>query len=183
MKKAKIFFLLIMFTLFSSVSNGSYKKLAYDFSFNDLDGTEIKLSEFKNNVLLITNVASKCGFTSQYEDLQTIWEKYQEKGLVVIGVPSSSFNQEFQTNEEVKNFCEAKFGISFPMTQKVEVKGDNAHPFFKWANENYGKKAIPKWNFHKIIVSKDGKIFDTFSSMTNPTSKKFLKSIEEALRK
>ena len=84
MKKTKIFFLLIMFTLFSTVSNGAYKKLAYDFSFSDLDGTKMNLSEFKNNVLLVTNVASKCGFTSQYEDLQTIWEKYQ-KGLVVIG--------------------------------------------------------------------------------------------------
>ena len=91
--------------------------------------------------------------------------------------------QEPGSNEEVKNFCEAKFGISFPMTQKAEVKGENAHPFFKWANENYGSKAIPKWNFHKIIVGKDGKVFNTFSSMTKPTSKKFVKSIEEALGK
>ena len=96
-------------------------------------------------------------------------------------MPSNSFNQEPGSNQEVKNFCEAKFGISFPMTSKVEVKGQNAHPFFKWANDNYGNKAVPKWNFHKIIISKDGKVFDTFSSMTNPTSKKFTKSIEEAL--
>jgi len=183
MKKIKIFFILIMFTFFSTSLNGSYKKLAYDFSFNDLDGTEMKLSQFKNKVLLITNVASKCGFTSQYEDLQTIWKKYQKDGLIVIGVPSNSFNQEPGSNQEVKSFCEAKFGISFPMTQKVEVKGENAHPFFKWANENYGKKAIPKWNFHKIIVTKDGKVFNTFSSITKPTSKKFVKSIEEALKK
>ena len=146
MKKAKIFFLLIMFTLFSSVSNGSYKKLAYDFSFNDLDGTEIKLSEFKNNVLLITNVASKCGFTSQYEDLQTIWKKYQKDGLIVIGVPSNSFNQEPGTNQEVKNFCEAKFGISFPMTQRVDVKGKNAHPFYTWANENIMQNVVAMMN-------------------------------------
>tara|TARA_B100000700_G_scaffold330580_1_gene457565 strand:- start:1521 stop:2039 length:519 start_codon:yes stop_codon:yes gene_type:complete len=172
-----------MFSFFTSNTNGSYKKLAYDFSFDDLDGTEMKLSEFKNNVLLITNVASKCGFTSQYEDLQTIWEKYENKGLIVIGVPSNSFNQEPGSNIEVKNFCEAKFGISFPMTQKVDVRGKNAHPFFKWANENYGKKAIPKWNFHKIIISKDGKVFNTFSSMTRPSSNKFVKSIEEALAK
>tara|TARA_B100002051_G_scaffold227821_1_gene224109 strand:+ start:360 stop:911 length:552 start_codon:yes stop_codon:yes gene_type:complete len=181
MNKIKIIILLVMFSLFSSVTNGAYKKLAYDFSFDDLDGSKIKLSEFKNNVLLITNVASRCGFTSQYEDLQKIWEKYQKDGLVVIGVPSNSFNQEPGSNEEVKNFCEAKFGISFPMTQKVEVKGKNAHPFFKWANENYGTKAIPKWNFHKIIISKDGKVFETFSSMTNPTSNKFVKTIEKAL--
>ena len=183
MNITKIFLLLIMFSFFTSNTNGSYKKLAYDFSFTDLDGTEMKLSEFKNNVLLITNVASKCGFTSQYEDLQSIWEKYENKGLIVIGIPSNSFNQEPGSNIEVKNFCEAKFGISFPMTQKVEVRGKNAHPFFKWANENYGKKAIPKWNFHKIIISKDGKVFNTFSSMTRPSSNKFVKSIEEALEK
>ena len=133
--------------------------------------------------MLITNVASMCGFTSQYEGLQTIWDKYQKDGLTVIGVPSNSFNQEPGSNQEVKNFCESKFGISFPMTQKVEVKGENAHPFFKWANKNYGKKAIPKWNFHKIIISKDGKVFNTFSSITSPTSKKFILSIEEALKR
>ena len=170
-----------MFSLFTSASNSSYKKLAYEFSFKDLDGSKLELSEFKNNVIIVTNVASKCGFTSQYEDLQFVWEKYQKKGLIVIGVPSNSFNQELSSNEEVKNFCEAKFGISFPMTEKVEVKGDNAHPFYKWASNNYGKKAIPKWNFHKIIIDKNGKVYDTFASITNPTSKKFIKSIEKAL--
>tara|TARA_B100000959_G_scaffold280521_1_gene342507 strand:+ start:476 stop:1021 length:546 start_codon:yes stop_codon:yes gene_type:complete len=179
----KIIFFLIMFSLFSTNSNSSYKKLAYEFSFKDLDGSPIKLSEFKNSVLLVTNVASKCGFTSQYEDLQTLWKQYQKKGLVVIGVPSNSFNQELDSNKEVKNFCEAKFGISFPMMQIVEVKGDNAHPFYVWAKENHGKAAIPKWNFHKIIIGKDGKVFKTFSSMTNPTSKKFIDSIEIALKK
>ncbi len=179
----KIFLLIFMITLFSTNSFSTYKKLAYDFSFKDLDGSSIKLSEFKNNVLLITNVASKCGFTSQYEDLQSLWERYEKKGLIVIGIPSNSFNQELDSNKEVKNFCEAKFGISFPMTQIADVKGESAHPFYKWAKENYGKKAIPKWNFHKIIIGKDGKIFDTFSSMTNPASKKFVNSIEAALIK
>tara|TARA_Y100000817_G_C16815562_1_gene526359 strand:+ start:330 stop:881 length:552 start_codon:yes stop_codon:yes gene_type:complete len=181
MNKIKTIFLLIMISLFTTSVKGSYNKLAYDFSFNDLDGSKINLSEFKENVLLITNVASKCGFTSQYEDLQILWEKYQSKGLIVIGVPSNSFNQEPGTNAEVKNFCEAKFGISFPMTQKEEVKGENAHPFYQWAQDNYGKGAVPKWNFHKIIIGKDGKIIDTFSSMTKPTSNKIVKIIEKAL--
>ena len=171
-----------MFSFFLTNSNSTYEKLAYDFSFKDLDGSELNLKEFKNKVLVVTNVASRCGFTSQYEDLQTIWESYQDKGLVVIGVPSNSFNQEPGSNDEVKNFCEAKFGISFPMTQKVEVKGENAHPFYKWANENFGKDAIPKWNFHKIVIGKNGKVFDTFASMTKPTSKKFIKSIEQAVK-
>ena len=172
-----------MLSFFSTNVNSSYKKLAYDFSFKDLDGSPVKLSDYKNNVLLITNVASRCGFTSQYEDLQILWEKYEKKGLVVIGVPSNSFNQELSSNKEVKNFCEAKFGISFPMMQIVEVKGNNAHPFYIWAKENHGKAAIPKWNFHKIIISKDGKVFDTFTSITTPTSKKLINSIELALKK
>ena len=172
-----------MLSFFSTNVNSSYKKLAYDFSFKDLDGSSVKLSDYKNNVLLITNVASRCGFTSQYEDLQILWEKYEKKGLVVIGVPSNSFNQELSSNKEVKNFCEAKFGISFPMMQIVEVKGNNAHPFYIWAKENHGKAAIPKWNFHKIIISKDGKVFDTFTSITTPTSKKLINSIELALKK
>jgi len=179
----KIIFFLIMFSFFATNVKSSYKKLAYDFSFKDLDGSTIKLSDFKNNVLVVINVASRCGFTSQYEDLQVLWEKYQRKGLVVIGVPSNSFNQELDSNKEVKNFCESKFGISFPMMEIVEVKGNNAHPFYIWAKENHGKSAIPKWNFHKIIVGKDGKIYDTFSSVTNPTSKKFINSIESALKK
>ena len=179
MKKLLIIF--IMFSIFSSNTNASYKKLAYDFNFKDLDGSELKLSEFKNKVLVVTNVASYCGFTSQYEDLQEVWEKYQKKGVVVIGVPSNSFNQEKDTNKEIKNFCEAKFGISFPMTEKVEVKGDKAHDFYKWAKSNYGKASVPKWNFHKIIIGKNGKVFDTFGSMTKPTSSKFINSLEKAL--
>ena len=100
----------------------------------------------------------------------------------MIGVPSNDFgNQEPGDNNEIKKFCEAKFGITFPMTEKVIVKGDNAHPFFIWAKKNYGKNAVPKWNFHKIIIGKDGKIYDTFASITKPTSKKFIKAIENAL--
>tara|TARA_Y100001970_G_scaffold291633_1_gene429532 strand:- start:7648 stop:8193 length:546 start_codon:yes stop_codon:yes gene_type:complete len=181
MKKLILF--VIMLSFFTSSSNSSYKKLAYDFSFKDLDGTEFKLSEYKEKVLIVTNVASYCGFTSQYEDLQTVWEKYEKRGVIVIGVPSNSFNQEKSTNKEIKNFCEAKFGISFPMTEKVEVKGDNAHDFYKWAKDNYGKASVPKWNFHKIIIGKDGKVFDTFTSITRPTSSKFIKTIEIALNK
>ena len=183
MFKSKLILLVIMISFFSSKLNASYEKLAFDFSFKDLDGSEMKLADFKNKVMVVTNVASYCGFTSQYEDLQEIWEKYQSKGVVVIGVPSNSFNQEMETNKEIKNFCEAKFGISFPMTEKVKVKGSEAHEFYKWANKNHGKSAVPKWNFHKIIIGKDGKIFDTFSSMTKPTSNKFVKVIEEAINK
>ena len=118
--KTLIFFLII--TIMGTSVNADNSKLAYDFEFKDLDGSTIKLSEYKNKVIVIINVASQCGFTNQYEDMQKIWEKYQSKGIVILGVPSNDFGkQEPGSNEEIKNFCEAKFGISFPMTEKVMV--------------------------------------------------------------
>ena len=171
-----------MITFFSEKSVADYEKLAYDFKFKDLDGTTLDLSEYKSKIIIVVNVASQCGFTNQYEDMQKIWEKYQERGMVMLGIPSNDFgNQEPGNNKEIKNFCEAKFGISFPMTEKVSVKGSNAHPFYIWAKKNYGKSAIPKWNFHKIIIDKNGKIFETFSSITNPSSKRFIKVLEKLI--
>ena len=180
--KIKLFLLIIFMSLFSSNVLSNYNELAYDFNFKDLDGTDLNLSEYKGKVIIVVNVASKCGFTKQYEDMQKVWEKYQSKGIIMLGVPSNDFgNQEPGDSTEIKNFCEAKFGISFPMTEKVVVKGDKAHPFFKWAEENYGKSAVPKWNFHKILINRDGKIAETFSSITNPSSKKFTNAIEKLL--
>jgi len=170
-------------TLLTTAASGNYDKLAYDFNFNDLDGSALNLSEFKNKVIVIINVASQCGFTNQYEDLQNIWEKYQKSGLIIIGIPSNDFgSQEPGNNKEIKNFCEAKFGITFPMTEKVKVKGKDAHPFYKWAKDNHGKSAVPKWNFHKIIINKNGKIVETFSSITRPSSKKFTIFLEKLLK-
>ena len=166
-------------SFFTTGVSGDYSKLAYDFNFNDLDGSLLKLSEYKNKVIVVINVASQCGFTKQYEDMQKVWEKYKSKGVVVLGIPSNDFGkQEPGSNQEIKSFCESKFGISFPMTEKVSVKGPTAHPFYIWARENHGKSAIPKWNFHKIIINKDGKVAETFSSITNPSSKKFIKALE-----
>ena len=171
-----------MFPFSGNAASADYEKLAYDFNFNDIDGSALKLSEFRGKVIVVVNVASQCGFTNQYEDMQQVWEKYQEKGIVIIGVPSNDFGeQEPGSNKEIKNFCEAKFGISFPMTEKVSVKGSEAHPFYIWARDNHGKSAIPRWNFHKIIINKDGKVADTFSSMTSPSSKKFIKIIEKLI--
>ena len=108
-------------------------------------------------------------------------DQYKEKGLIVIGVPSNSFNQEKDDNADVKEFCEVNFNINFPLTVITEVKGKNAHELFKWASENHGKSAEPKWNFHKILVNKEGKIEDTFASFTKPMSKKITKAIEKIL--
>jgi len=182
LKQIKVIILIIMISFFTNKVTANYEKLAYDFKFNDLDGSPLKLSEYKGKIIIAVNVASQCGFTSQYEDMQNIWEKYKSKGIVMLGIPSNDFGkQEPGTSKEIKNFCEAKFGITFPMTEKVTVKGTEAHPFYIWARENHGKTAIPKWNFHKIIIGKDGKVAEAFSSMTNPSSKKFINKIEELI--
>ena len=180
--KIKYFLLIMIMSFFSTNATAKYDKLAYDFNFNDLDGTPLDLKEYKDKVIVVINVASQCGFTNQYEDMQKVWKKYQVKGVIMLGIPSNDFGrQEPGSNKEIKNFCEAKFGITFPMTEKVSVKGENAHPFYLWAKTNHGKSAIPKWNFHKIIIGKDGKIVDTFASITNPSSKKFITALEKAL--
>ena len=182
LKTIKVIILLTMISFIGNKLSADYEKLAYDFQFNDLDGSSLSLSDYKDKVIIVVNVASQCGFTKQYEDMQNIWEKYQSKGIVMLGIPSNDFgDQEPGSSKDIKNFCEAKFGITFPMTEKISVKGEKAHPFYKWAKENYGKSAIPKWNFHKIVIGKDGKIFDTFASITNPSSKRFIKAIEKAL--
>ena len=183
--KIKIFILIIMISFIGSKNNvhADDDKLAYDFAFKDLDGGPLKLADFKNKIIVVVNVASQCGFTNQYEDMQKIWESYQVRNIIILGVPSNDFGQqEPGTNKEIKNFCEAKFGITFPMTEKASVIGTNAHPFYLWAKKNYGNSAIPKWNFHKIIIDKDGKVAETFSSVTNPSSKKFIRTLENLIK-
>ena len=170
-----------MFGLFSKVS-ANYTKLAYDFEFNDIEGNIIKLSDYKNKVIVVVNVASRCGFTNQYNGLQKLWVDYKDKDVVVLGVPTNDFKQEPGSNNEIRKFCETNFNINFPMTEKVSVIGEKSHPFYKWAKNNHGKNAIPKWNFHKIIIGKDGKVADTFASITKPSSNKFIKFIEKKIK-
>ena len=169
-----------MFGLFSMGSK-TYSEIAYNFKFNGIDGKQINLTDYENKVLVVVNVASRCGFTPQYSDLQKVWEDYKDKDVIIIGVPTNNFKQEPGSNKEIKDFCETNFNINFPMTEKIDVIGKNAHPFFKWARENYGNGAIPKWNFHKIIIGKDGKVANTFSSITRPSSEKFRKAIEKLI--
>ena len=159
----------------------NYDKVLYDFKIESITWEVIDLNEFQNKVVLITNTASYCGFTKQYSDLQKLWQKYKEEGLIVLGVPSNSFNQEKSNEKDVKDFCEVNFNINFPMTKITEVKGEDAHEIFKWAKKNYGKSAVPKWNFHKILINKKGKIEDTFASFTNPMSNKVTSKIESLL--
>ena len=170
-----------MFSFFTKTS-ANYENLAYDFEFKNIDGKIVKLSNFKDKLIVVVNVASRCGYTPQYEGLQALWSNYKDKGLIVIGVPTNNFKQEPGNNKEIKDFCETNFGIDFILTEKTSVIGANAHPFYKWARNNHGISAIPKWNFHKIVIGKNGKVIDTFASFTKPTSKKFISLIEEEIK-
>ena len=170
-----------MFSFFSK-NLSAYEKLAYDFSFINIEEGLINLKDYKGKTLIIVNVASRCGFTNQYDDLQRLWSNYKNKGVVVIGIPSNNFKQEPGSNKEIRKFCESTFGVDFPVAEKTNIIGKNAHPFFKWAKKNYGIAAVPKWNFHKIIINKNGKISNTFTSITKPYSKKFINFIEKEIK-
>ena len=166
---------------FKNSSAGNYEKVFYDFKIESISGEIINFDKYRNKVVLIVNTASYCGFTKQYSELQGLWDQYKSKGLIVLGVPSNSFNQEKKNDEDVKKFCEVNFNISFPLSSITEVKGRNAHELFKWAADNYGKSAIPKWNFHKILINKEGKVENTYSSFTKPLSNKIITKIESIL--
>ena len=181
MRKLILLGITLTMIFFKNFAMANYEKNFFDHSIKSIDDKIINLNEYKNKAVLLVNVASYCGFTKQYGDLQKLWDKYKDKGLIVLGVPSNSFNQEKDKNDEVKKFCEVNFGINFPMTSILEVKGDNAHEIYKWAKRNHGKSAVPKWNFHKILIDKNGKIFDTYASFTKPMSKKIINAVEKIL--
>ena len=166
---------------FNNYSKAEYEKIFYDFKINSISGDKIDLKDFKGKPVLIVNTASYCGFTKQYNDMQDLWEKYKDRGLIVLGIPSNSFNQEKTNNNDVEEFCEVNFNINFPLSEITDVKGDNAHEIYKWAKANYGKSAVPKWNFYKILINKEGKIENTYASLTSPTSSKITKKIESLL--
>ena len=163
-----------------SMSNNS--QIFYDLNIKSINGDELNIDEMNGKTILLVNVASNCGFTKQYNELQKLYDDYKDKGLIVIGVPSNQFGgQEPGAESEIKDFCETNFNITFPITSKYDVKGSNAHPIYLWAKETYGKSAVPKWNFHKILINKEGKIEDTYLSFTNPLSNKITKKIEQIL--
>ncbi len=167
-----------MFSLFGKVE-AKYEKLFFDLNIKSITGEDLNLNQYRDKTILLVNVASKCGFTKQYAALQELYEKYNSKGLVVIGIPSNQFGgQEPGSNEEIKDFCETNFNITFPLSDKVDVKGNNSHEIYTWAKENHGKSTVPKWNFHKILIDKDGKIHDTYNSFIDPLSDKIVKEIE-----
>lgn len=155
---------------------------AYDYDFTAIDGSALPMTTFRDKVVLVVNVASKCGLTPQYDGLEKLYTAYKDKGLVVLGVPSNQFmGQEPGTNEEIATFCSTTFGVDFPMTEKVDVKGDDAHPFYKWAVSAVGEPAEPVWNFHKLLVGKDGTLINVFGPRTEPQDPEITAAIEAAL--
>ena len=156
---------------------------AHDYSFTAIDGRPLELKHFAGKAVLVVNVASYCGFTPQYTDLQDLHETYGSKGLVVLGVPSNDFGaQEPRGEAEIAKFCDSVYGVTFPLTAKQTVIGPDAHPLYKWIAAQAGEGAAPKWNFHKYLIGKDGSLVGAWPSRVRPGSSEIVEAIEGALR-
>ena len=155
---------------------------AYDFTFTSIDGQAVPLSSFRGKVVLLVNTASRCGFTPQYAELQELWARYRDAGLVVLGVPSNDFGgQEPGSEAEIKEFCEVNFDVDFPLTSKEQVVGEAAHPFYRWARAQLGSEAQPRWNFHKYLIGPDGQLAGWFPTRTKPTAPEVVQAVETQL--
>ena len=169
---------LIMFLINTSLSAKENHNL-YDFSFVDIDGNQINLEKFSGKPILIVNTASRCGYTSQYANLQNLFVKYKDTDLTIIATTSNSFYQEYDEVEDIKKICLVNYGVGFVTSSPMDVKGSNAHPLYAWINEAYDKK--PKWNFFKFLFNRNGELIDTWSSMTKPDSSKITKKIDSLI--
>jgi len=170
--------------LFFFLMNNFAQANVYSFSFKGIDGEKIDLKSFKGKPIIIVNTASFCGYTNQYKQLQNLFEKYKKNDLVLIGIPSNDFgNQEFKENKEVKEFCETKFNISFKLTEITKIKNKDGHSFFKWVKNQKGFLSFPKWNFYKYLFNREGDLVAWFSSIKEPSSKTFLKEVENIIKK
>ncbi len=171
----------VVILVFFSTSVTSIAEPVPNFTFDSIDGGKIQLGSYRGKAILATNTASKCGFTKQYQDLQELYEEYKSEGLVVIGIPSADFRQEYKNNDNIKNFCEINFGISFPMTEVNHVVGKRAHPFYKWLLEKHNFK--PRWNFNKIIINTKGEVTNLFGATVSPKSPQIKKALVAAIKK
>jgi glutathione peroxidase len=157
-------------------------RVAFDHEFEAIEGGKMAFSQWRGKVLLVVNTASFCGYTHQYAGLQSLWEKYEKLGLVVVGVPSNDFGgQEPKKEEEIAEFCQGAFGITFPLTSKQVVTGPQAHPFYRWAREALGGGTAPRWNFHKYLVGRDGKLIGGYGAGVEPLSPELIGALEAAL--
>ena len=178
MKNIKLSLFLLIFLLTSNKLMAENSSL-YDFNFLDIDGNLVELSFFKGKPLLLVNTASRCGFTPQYEGLQKLFTKYRKTDLTIIATTSNSFNQEFENPEDIKKICLVNYNVGFITSTPIEVKGDNSHKIYKWLKNEYNQS--PKWNFYKYLFNREGKLVESWSSMTKPDSKKIIKKIDELI--
>ncbi len=178
MKSLNFFVFLLFFCLINN-SMAKSNVLLYDFSFIDIDGNQVNLEKFKGKPLLIVNTASRCGFTSQYEDLQNLFLEYKNTDLTIIATTSNSFNQEYESSEDIKKICLVNYNIGFITSSPLQVKGSEAHPIYSWIDKEYNKS--PKWNFYKYLFDRKGKLIGSWSSITKPNSNKIKKYIDSIL--
>jgi glutathione peroxidase len=156
---------------------------AHEFAFTSIDGEPLPLSQFAGKAILVVNTASECGLTPQYAGLEELWSGRRDEGLVVLGVPANDFgSQEPGSEDEIKSFCESRYSVDFPMTAKAVVKGEAAHPFYLWAKSELGEQAEPKWNFHKILIGRDGRAIAGFGSRIEPGDPHLTAAIDQALQ-
>ena len=176
-----IFTFLVLLSSESSAQAAGTQSRAHDFNLPSIDGGDMSLAQFKGKTILLVNTASYCGFTKQYDGLQSLWEEKRDDGLVVLGVPSNDFGEQEPGSEgQIKEFCQVNFNIDFPMSGKLVVKGEGAHPLYKWLKAETG--GSPKWNFYKFLIDGEGRPVTYFSSMTKPGSKKMRKAIDASLK-
>lgn len=155
---------------------------AYQFSFPGLWTDRVPMTAFEGEVVMVVNTASRCGLTPQYEGLQEIYSEYQDRGFEIVGVPANNFmGQEPGSAEEIQEFCTLNYGVTFPMAAKSEVIGAERHPFYAWAEAQIGESAVPQWNFHKLLIGRDGRLIAAFGSQTVPTAPEVRAAIEAAL--
>ena len=160
----------------------NFQMNAHQFEFRSIEGRPLKLKDFAGHPVLIVNTASECGFTPQYAGLESLWRKYKDRGLVVLGVPSNDFGrQEPGTEAEIRSFCSTRYGVSFPMTSKYEVSGKGAHAFYHWIMAQAGEAAMPRWNFHKVLIDGKGELAGVFPSKVAPEDPKLVQAVEEQL--
>tara|TARA_B100001123_G_C14811491_1_gene828513 strand:+ start:66 stop:611 length:546 start_codon:yes stop_codon:yes gene_type:complete len=171
---SKFFIIFVVFISFNQLVAKTNMSI-YDFSFIDIDGNLIKLKDFEGNPLLVVNTASRCGFTPQYEDLQNLFLKYKETDLTIIAITSNSFNQEYETAEEIKKICLVNYNVGFITSSPVQVNGENIHPLYTWIKNEYKKS--PKWNFYKYLFNRKGKLIGSWSSITKPDSFRIIRKI------
>jgi glutathione peroxidase len=189
MMRTSYFFSFILLILFSSVlvsqpkeQTAVDKKSIYDFTMKTIDGKEKSLADYKGEVLLVVNVASQCGFTPQYKDLEEVFEKYKDKGFRILAFPANNFGeQEPGSNQEIKTFCQTNYSVTFDLFSKISVKGDDQHPLYRYITKESPFPGDVKWNFQKYLVDKDGNIVAMFPSRVKPTDKAFIEKVESLL--